>query len=119
MKMSLNSYSQFRSERELFLHITQNRTLGSFVSGVAIGPDVQAWNFAHVLPKRKNAYPHFKLYEKNIVLLTYEEHETWDRKRFSIDVVSEHDWQKLIELERELKVEYRQLFGIGFRKLKK
>ena len=111
MKKSKNSYNQFNSEREVFLHITQNRVLISFVSGEPLGPDMQAWNYAHVLPKRKGAYPKFKTYEKNIVLLTYKEHDIWDRARYTIDLKKEPKWQKLIDLEKELKIEYQKLFG--------
>ncbi len=103
-------YYHFRTEKEVFFHINNTRSKRSFLTGEPLGPDLQAWNFAHVLPKRKNAYPGFKTYAKNIVLLSREEHEFWDTRRGKIDLQKEPYWQKLIDLERELKIEYRRLF---------
>ena len=108
-------FDHFKTEKGVFAYISENRAHRSFLTGEPLEEDLRAWNFAHVLPKRRNAYPRFKFYEKNIVLLTYDEHAIWDRARGKIDVNAEPKWLKLIALERALKIEYRQLNrGIKF-----
>ena len=103
-------YSHFRTQREAFFHIAETRPHRSYLTGDPIGPDLQSWNFAHVLPKRRNAYPGFKTYVKNIVLLSKDEHDIWDTRRHAINLDDKPKWKKLIELERELKIEYRKIF---------
>lgn len=103
--MSINT-KVFASQRELFHFISEDRLHRSFVSGDMLPMDLQAWHFAHVLPKAENKYPKFKCYEKNIVLLTREEHTIWDTKRYAIDITKQSGWIKLFELEQELIEEY-------------
>ncbi len=77
--------------------------------------------FAHVLSKSRSKYPHFRLYAKNIVLLTPEEHRLFDqgtdaqRKDYSKIISSNSgkikvDWDKLYRFADELKAEYEKEF---------
>lgn len=78
--------------------------------------------FAHVLAKRMNAYPHFKFYAGNIVLLKPEEHFLWDqgteeaRISYALKVEEESkgkntaDWNKLKTRAEELKQLYNKKF---------
>ncbi len=79
----------------------------SFVSGKRIYVfDVR--NMAHVLPKAENRFYKFKLYPKNIKILTYEEHDLWDNGiREELRLLPE--WDKMFELEAELIQEYKLL----------
>lgn len=92
-------------ELELFREIWKGSDETSFVSGRRIynpGPS----NFHHVLTK--GAYPRFRLYKKNIVLLTTEEHNkihTWSRYKLLKESL---DWEKIFNLELKLKMEYFQ-----------
>jgi len=78
--------------------------------------------FAHVLPKGLNKYPYFKLYARNIVIVTPDEHHLIDngtdeqRISYALDV-EEHsggrntaNWNRLKVLEAELRAEYLQWF---------
>ncbi len=83
----------------------------SFVSGKPIYV-FNVRNMAHVLPKAQNKYPKFKLYPKNIVLLSFEEHDSWDNGiREELRLLPE--WNKMFELEEELLLEYKILHGNG------
>lgn len=80
--------------------------------------------FAHVLPKRQNAYPYFVHYFKNITLLTPGEHALLDqgteeqRIQYALDLEQASggkqtaDWGKLKKLEEDLKKEYREHFPV-------
>ena len=111
MKNFWKSYSQFKTQREMFLFISQNRPKYSFVSNELLGVDLTASNFAHVLPKAEAKYPLFKCYEKNIALLTRDEHFLWDQRRHSIDTIKQPGWLKLFSLEKELKAEYEYILS--------
>jgi hypothetical protein len=66
--------------------------------------------FAHVLPKAKNRYPHFKLKEENIVFLTYDQHFKWDNG-LREELKNDSEWDKMFELEEKLINEYKLLYG--------
>jgi len=68
----------FGSETELFKHIWDTIPHYSFVSGIPIREPSPA-NFAHVLSKAVNRYPHFRLFPDNIILVTQEEHNLIDQ----------------------------------------
>lgn len=91
-------------EVELFEIIWKKRPHISFVSRTFLGQDAKAWFFAHVLPKGK--YPEFRLLEKNIILLTKEEHFIWDNCPRS-ETFKIQKFKKLFELETELLTEYK------------
>jgi DNA-directed RNA polymerase subunit RPC12/RpoP len=71
--------------------------------------------FAHVLSKAQNKYPKFKLYKKNIVLLTPFEHHLLDHgtEKQREDYAKEYncDWNKIYKLKEELKNEYKAYRG--------
>lgn len=76
--------------------------------------------FAHVLAKAKNKYPKFKLYKKNIVLLSPREHSLFDqgtmdlREKYRREMAEQGiivDWDKLFDLFIELKEEYNEKFN--------
>ena len=81
----------------------------SFISGEPIS-NFNVRNMAHVLPKAKNKYPKFKLHIKNIVLITWEEHDLWDNG-LREELMKLPEWNKMFELESGLKDEYKKLYG--------
>lgn len=84
---------------------TENHT--SFINGEPITAfDVGC--FAHVLAKGKNKYPLFKLYTKNIILITRKQHFQWDNGLRS-ELKKDPNWNKMFDLEAELKEEYKAL----------
>lgn len=101
----LKKTKKVTGELELFKAIWAVRKHVSHFSGEPIH-DFAPVHFMHILPKGKNQYPHFKLYPKNIVLGTEDEH-------YQHHNVARSDWdepfRKEIErLEAELKSEYKQ-----------
>lgn len=80
----------------------------SFVTGGNLEDihEMRSFYFAHVLGK--GAYPEFRLYRPNIVLLTLKQHTIWDTARWKIrdDPTMVKFWQKMYDLEEELKQEY-------------
>jgi hypothetical protein len=88
---------------------------GKKVSYAALKPH----NRCHVIPK--GLYRYFKFYHKNIFFGTLLEHDIWDRSRIGLqsrgrEIVKHYqsgkskkeNWKKLLDLEAELKLEYRQ-----------
>lgn len=98
-------------ERVLFDVIFNTRPQVSCVSGESLASykDTELYVnlFAHVIPKAKNRYPMFKLYDRNIALLTPQEHEQWDDRRWEVE--NDPRWQCMFALEEILKEEYAQL----------
>jgi len=79
----------------------------SFVTGFPL-PDQhnpRAFYFAHVVGKGRA--PELRLYKKNIVLLTFREHQLWDTARYKIR--ENPLWKKLFELEEEILEELKQM----------
>lgn len=95
-------------EAEVFKEIWSERRRVSFISKEPLGNEARTWYFAHVIPKGK--YPAFRLYKKNIVLLTFKEHEIWDNASKRKDVEDDPRWKKIFDLERELIDEYVKLY---------
>lgn len=95
-------------EKILFETIWNTRPHVSFLTGEKLGDTAYAWNFAHVIPKAKGMYPKFKLYEKNIILLTRLQHETFDLNVRNPDYLLGLDarWKKVFDLREELLKEY-------------
>ena len=67
----------FSSEKSLFEHVFDSRPHVSQVSGKPIH-DARPHNFAHILPKAINKYPHLRFCPWNIALMTLMEHHLWD-----------------------------------------
>lgn len=98
-------------EREIFEQIwlgLEPKERVSFVTGKQL-PDqhsARAWYFSHVLPKGRSKYPMFKFYRKNIVLMTFNEHQLWEYQKYKIK--GDPKWAHVFELEKQLKDEYRE-----------
>lgn len=70
---------------------------------------------AHILSKAANKYPHFRLYLKNIILLTPDEHHLLDqgaeKNRIAYSKrVKTADWSKIDKLREKLLQEYKKYF---------
>jgi hypothetical protein len=115
------------TEAMLFRIIWNVRSQRSFITGTwlrYIQPGHPLWFslFAHVLAKGQNKYPYFRHYAKNIIILHPKEHFLYDfgteeqRIAYALDIEEKSggkntcDWNKLHELEEELKEEYRHCF---------
>lgn len=93
-------------EAQMFLEIweaLEPEERNSFVTMRPLGDrhEMRTYYFAHVIGKGQAE--EFRLYKKNIVLLTFEEHKTWDLNRSSVR--DNPLWQKLFNLEEELQAE--------------
>ena len=107
------------SESVLFRQLWLMSTRKSYLSGLWLRDWINTPQFpslfAHILPKRQNKFPHFRLYAKNIRLLTPDEHFLWDHssedQRISYSKeVKTADWSKIWALRDELEGEYRKYF---------
>lgn len=100
-------YKQLKptGQKELFLEIWNERDHVSGVSGKPLFGFSFTY-FSHVLPKGKNQYPKFKLYKKNIMLKTWEEHELWEHHQYKLKDLPE--WQHVFKLKEELINEYNE-----------
>lgn len=64
--------------------------------------------FAHVLDKKR--FPLFRLYEKNICLLTYDEHTFYDNQteeELEKRIAKGEYWEYIFNLRDELEAEYK------------
>ncbi len=102
-----------KKESEMYEKIWNSRDRVSFLSGKPLVSEGSVfWHnqFAHILAKGKAKYPKFKLYSKNIILLTPEEHNLLDfcssddREKYGHR--NNCDWNKVYNLQDELKNEY-------------
>ena len=106
-------------EVEMYDKIWEEREPVSFLSGRSLGVSKGSnfWFniFAHVLAKGKAKYPKFKLYSKNLILLTPEEHNLLDfcskADREAYAKRNNCDWKIVYDLMEELKKEYKELYG--------
>ncbi len=104
----------------LFASIINSRPHISFISGLdifIIDGTITHSNCHHVLPKGQ--YPDYRLLDKNIILITKEEHNLVHagteklREAYSKRILAENglvvDWNKLYQLKEKLKLEYENL----------
>ncbi len=108
------------TEQILMNGIIATRRHVSFISGLNIDivDDTTSYvNCAHVLAKGQNKYPAFKLFDRNIVLLTKEEHHLFDngtdlgRKKYANELLDSGiivHWEKIFTLAEILKDEYKK-----------
>jgi hypothetical protein len=104
-------------EKIVFEQIWEEREHKSYLTGDSLDKYVQSdlWYnlFAHVLAKGK--YPKYRLFKKNIVLLTPTEHRLLDqgtsdqRKKYADETGC--NWNKIFELKDELYEEYKTTWG--------
>ena len=98
-------------EGDLFKEIWESTPIEervSFVTGLPL-PDVNnaySYYFSHVL--KKGSYKHFRLYKKNIVFMTLEEHNTWEINQYKIK--DDPMWSHVFKLKEELINEYKERF---------
>jgi hypothetical protein len=86
-------------DKEFFLSIWDERKHFSEVGGEFLGHEPKTFFFSHILTK--GAYPRFRHNKKNILLMSFEEHQEWeftDRK--------DPKWDKVKQLAEELRSEY-------------
>jgi hypothetical protein len=103
-------------ERKMFDSIWSKRHHRSFLSGANLhwvaGTDFYPNVFAHLLAKGK--YPKFRLEEKNIVLLTPQEHELLDKgteaQRQAYAKDNNCSWDEIYALRESYIVEYKSLY---------
>lgn len=105
------------SEIYLYLKIWETRPQRSFLSNQRLNfaERSEFWYncFAHVLSKSQSKYPKFKLYSKNIILLTPEEHHLLDHgtemQRQNYAKKYGCDWKKVYDLKAKLTEEYKNM----------
>ena len=93
-------------EKALFEEIWDERPRVSFLSGKEL--DFSVSIFAHVLNKKD--FPKYRLYKKNIILLTPDEHFLLDMgtaaQREQYGIVNNCNYSKIEELRNLLKISY-------------
>lgn len=94
-------------EAVMFETIWNTRPHVSFITGKSLGSEARSFFFAHVL--HKSTHPEFRLYDRNIVLLTHEQHQAWDQGS-RLALRKDPDWDKMFALEVQLKEEYFKQF---------
>jgi len=110
---------EVQGEAALFDIIWEQNEGKSFLTGKAIGITKGSqfyYNcFPHILAKGLAKYPKFRLYSKNIILLTPKEHFLLDHssedKRLEYAIANRCSWNKVYKLRDELKEEYKELYG--------
>lgn len=104
---SISERKKATGEKEIFKEIAETQEHSCFVCGRTIG-ELTVSNFAHILPKALNKYPLFKLNIDNIKLFCHDSysscHHRFDKEPRSS--LTEPMWQKVFELEKQLKEEY-------------
>lgn len=96
----INRKRKRTGELDLFRKLYEERGPYSQISGQWV--DFHPAIFSHILGK--GAYGRFRLYEKNIVIKTIEEHTMWGEQRHKLKNLPKWAW--IFELEKELKEEY-------------
>lgn len=94
-------------ELDLFRQISNDRPSISEISGDPI-PRLTPSNFIHVLAKGKGKFPLFKLYAKNIVIGTVDEHRSYDFGSIE-ELRANPMWKSFFELREELLAEYNEM----------
>lgn len=94
-------------ERNVFAEILKERGAISQISGTRIGFMSPA-NFIHVLAKGQNKFPKFKLYKKNIIIGTWNEHHQYDNGSHE-ELRKNPLWKWVFKLRDELIEEYKKL----------
>lgn len=90
------------AEKDLFMLIWATRDHVSEVSGNPLGHEPMAYFFSHILSK--GAEPAAKLDPMNIMLMTLEEHQTWENYKYKIR--ENPIWAPVFQREAEMKIKY-------------
>jgi len=99
----LKKRTKASGEGIMLLAIWNTRQHVSGVSGERLGDEMNAMFFSHILPK--SVYPKFRLLDRNIVLMTPDEHHQWDHEPHS-NIIGNPMWEKIFNLQEQLKREY-------------
>ena len=94
-----------QSELELFEEIYRERGARSEISGKPLlpkGHPMWHWQFSHTLPD--GTYKKMKYDKRNIVLMTWDEHQLWEFNAHKIKDKAE--WQWVFMMRDSLKAEY-------------
>lgn len=106
-KKQKENVNKATGEKLLFVTLWNTRSRFCFISGQLIKKfDVQ--NFAHILPK--GAYPKYRLLDRNIVLMTPENHHKQHSVAKSDLIKQGQRWADFFALQDELRIEYNQKF---------
>jgi hypothetical protein len=90
------------TQREFFLEIWMERPHVSEVSGNPLGHEPLTFHFSHVLSK--GAEPAAKFDKENIMLMTLEEHQTWEN--FKATIRNNPRWDHVLQRAVEMKRKY-------------
>lgn len=101
-KSAIKTQRKTTGELALFRAIWATRPHRSEVSGDPLGDEFNICFFMHILCKKN--YPRFRLYDKNIILGTKDEHTTYDH-----GIPIGPNWDKIKELAEQLKLKDREL----------
>ena len=97
-KVSENNSERINIQREFFLSIWKKKPHRSEVSDIYLGSEPMSTYFHHILPKEK--YPEACLDEKNIILLTLEEHSNVENDIYKYEEINERRNQLKSKYER-------------------
>lgn len=97
----------FENQLAMFIHIWMTRPHFSEVSGNPLGNEMMSYFFSHVLSK--GAEPAAKLDQENILLMTLEEHQTWENHKY--DIRNHPDWRHVFKREEYIKIKYNAARG--------
>ena len=97
-KVSENNSERINIQREFFLSIWKKKPHRSEVSDIYLGSEPMSTYFHHILPKEK--YPEACLDEKNIILLTLEEHSNVENDMYKYEEINERRNQLKSKYER-------------------
>lgn len=95
-----------QDDNSFFRSIWNERPHFSEVSGEFLGHSFKAVFMSHVLPK--SIYPKFRYLKRNIVLMSFEEHDAWGNSKDQDSEEFKTKFSKVIELRDQLKKEYYQ-----------
>ena len=90
-----------RSQKELFKDVWQTRKRFCYVCKKFLGHIPKTFFFAHILSK--GAYPRYKFYKKNIVLLCRDCHYKYD---FQGGCKEDERFTRLLQRKQNLKEQY-------------
>lgn len=105
-----NVFNKKTGEKEIFKIISETQEHKCFVCGKQLG-ELTVSNFAHILPKALNKYPLFKLNIDNIFLFCHDSYSSCHHRfdKMPRSTLTEPMWNKVFELEKQLKEEYIKL----------
>jgi hypothetical protein len=77
----------------------------SEINGEYLGDEYSHVFASHILSK--GAYPAFRLYPKNIVIKSFDQHRAWENSKHKLRGLPQWEW--VFKLEEQLRQEYYQL----------